>query len=156
MLFVAFVDPHWAVTVSVFEAVVSKRVFSTPPKSAPSMSNPEEENENIPFAAMEATPAAPMALIVNCTCRDQNLPDSAGRDTVPVSASNTEPDFILILTVSPFADEITPPTETPKLSPTAKPFAGTVRVPTPVEITEVSVIVPVIGVLEVVCAKIPP
>ncbi len=61
---------------------------------------------------------------------------------VPLSAKTTEPVFNLSLIVWLFAAFNTPPKSALKLSPTEKPFAGTLKVPIPPLIMVVSTVVP--------------
>jgi len=103
-----------------------------------------------PPAAIDATPAAPIALTVKNTSIFQCLPVVPAIVTAPVVANITLPVFILIVKVWLLTDEIWPVSIAWKLSPTLNPSAGILKLPKPPSRREVSVVVLVIGVLAAV------
>jgi hypothetical protein len=139
---------HCAVTSSVFMFVVSKVVLFIVFHAKPSrVELADFTNDIVPNVTIEATPGTPVARIVKLIAHTQMPFVMLGIVCTKLSAKTTEPDFILILKVSLFLEEIIPPKSPRKLSPTVNPLAGTLNVPTPPLISVPIAVLVVTGVL---------
>ena len=90
---------------------------------------------------MDATPAAPMALTTKVACNSHVRFVAPDIMMVPVEAKIVDPDLILMVSPSLLLADSVPPIVTTKESPTEKPLAGTVKVPTPPFVKVDSVVV---------------